>query len=171
VSIGRQALKDFTFSDGTYIPKGTFVSAAMSHHDDDVYPDAGTFKGFRFSDIREEDGEGTKNQMVATSLEFLTFGHGRHSWWVVHLLSFNFSRFFMVPHSILVFVSTCTYILRTRLRNSPGRFFAAHELKAMMAHILVTYDIMMTDKPQVSWFGTARVPDAKAEVMFRRRQT
>ena len=85
----RLALKDFTFSDGTYIPKGTYVSAATVHHlDNNVYPDAGTFKGFRFSDIRGEDGEGTKNQMVATSLDYVPFGHGRHSWCVFSSLTF-----------------------------------------------------------------------------------
>ena len=41
----------------------------------------------------------------------------------------------------------------------------------MMAHVLLTYDIMMVDKPKVSWFGSARIPDAKAEVMFRKRRT
>ena len=38
----------------------------------------------------------------------------------------------------------------------------------MMAHVLLTYDIMMTDTPKVSWFRMARMPDTKAEVMLRR---
>jgi len=83
VTMTRKALKDFTFSDGTRIPKGGIVSVASlyRHRDDDVYPHAGTFDGFRFSEIREED-EGTKHQMVATSTEYLPFGHGRHAWCV-----------------------------------------------------------------------------------------
>jgi cytochrome P450 len=80
----RLALKDFTFSDGTRVPEGALVSAVSPprHLDDEVYPDAKTFKGFRFSDMRDEEGEGAKNQMVATSLDFLTFGHGKHAWCV-----------------------------------------------------------------------------------------
>ena len=80
----RMAMKDFTFSDGTRVPKGTFLSAvsAARHHDDTVYPDATTFKGFRFSDMREMEGESTKNQMAFTSPDFLLFGHGKHAWCV-----------------------------------------------------------------------------------------
>lgn len=83
-------MKDFTFSDGTRIPKGSVLSVASlaRHRDDEVYLDGSTFDGFRFSDIREEDGEGTKHQMVATSTEFLSFGHGRHAWCVYHHLIF-----------------------------------------------------------------------------------
>jgi cytochrome P450 len=82
--MGRLALRDHTFSDGTRVPKGAFVSAVSTprHLDDEVYPDAKTFQGFRFSDMRDEEGEGAKNQLVATSLDFLPFGHGRHAWCV-----------------------------------------------------------------------------------------
>ena len=78
----RKALENFTFSDGTRIPKGTMVSsvATARHIDDDIYPDGTTFKGFRFSDMREEEGEETKNQMVATSVDYTAFGHGKHAW-------------------------------------------------------------------------------------------
>ena len=54
----------------------------MRHLDEEVYSDASTFKGFRFSDMREEEGEGTKNQMVATSNDYLVFGHGKQAWCV-----------------------------------------------------------------------------------------
>lgn len=78
----RQALKDFTFSDGTFIPKGALVSAAAmaTHFDDEYYDNAHVFDPWRFSDIRSEDGEGTKHQMVSTSKEYVPFGHGRHAW-------------------------------------------------------------------------------------------
>ena len=77
----RKALKNFTFSDGTRIPKGTMVSsvATARHMDNDTYPDGTTFKGFRFSDMREE-GEETMYQMVATSVDYTAFGHGKHAW-------------------------------------------------------------------------------------------
>ena len=80
------ALKDFTFSDGTRVPKGGLVSTISTarHLDDKVYDDAGTFNGFRFSEMREEEGEGTKNQMVATSPDYLAFGHGRHAWYALY---------------------------------------------------------------------------------------
>ena len=55
---------------------------------------------------------------------------------------------------------------------SPGRFFAVNEIKALLAHILVTYDIKLEDGKQVPRgvrIGTIRFP-GKANVMFRKRQ-
>jgi len=53
----------------------------------------------------------------------------------------------------------------------PGRFFAAMELKMMLAHVVTTYDVKLKDgkRPGKQWFGTICVPDRKAEVMFRKR--
>lgn len=82
VTMTRKAMKDFTFSDGTFIPRGTYVSAAetATHHDDQVYGDAAHFNPFRFAEMRDEDGEGTKHQFVSTNLDYISFGHGRHAW-------------------------------------------------------------------------------------------
>ncbi|KAF8513190.1 cytochrome P450 [Gautieria morchelliformis] len=134
LTMGRIALQEFTFSDGTRVPKGAMVSAVATprHLDEEVYSDANTFKGFRFSDMRKEEGEAAKNQMVATSLDFLPFGHGRHA--------------------------------------CPGRFFAVNELKAMLAHIVLTYDLKMTDTPRYMHIGPNVTPDPKVEVLFRKRQ-
>jgi hypothetical protein len=55
---------------------------------------------------------------------------------------------------------------------SPGRFFAANELKAMLAHILLSYDVKMADgggRPENIWFGRSSLPNTKAEVLFRKR--
>ena len=45
-----------------------------------VYEDANTMKAFRFSDIREKDGESLKHQMVAADPQYQLFGAGRHMW-------------------------------------------------------------------------------------------
>ena len=80
----RLALKDITFSDGTFVPAGTLLSAATwaTHHDESVYPDAEVFDPFRFARMRDAAGEGTKHQFVNTSLEYIPFGHGKHAWCV-----------------------------------------------------------------------------------------
>jgi hypothetical protein len=55
---------------------------------------------------------------------------------------------------------------------SPGRFFAANELKAMLYHILLNYDVKMADgggRPDDMWFGRSVLPDTKAEVLFRKQ--
>lgn len=138
VALTRKAMKDFTFSDGTFIPAGSIISAASvaTHTNEEFYDDAQVFNPWRFSDMRSEEGEGTKHQMVSTSTEYIAFGHGRHA--------------------------------------CPGRFFAANELKGMMAHLVVTYDVKMEKEgviPDPTWIATNCRPNDKAEVMFRRRQT
>ena len=55
----------------------------------------------------------------------------------------------------------------------PGRFFAVNELKALIAHVLVTYDIKFQDDrrvpPEPSWLGPGLLPDETSKVMFRKR--
>ncbi len=81
----RKALKDVRMSDGTIIPAGTTVGAAsyLIHHDSANYPSPDTFDPFRFATLRESEGEGTKHQLVNTSMISLSFGHGKHAWYVM----------------------------------------------------------------------------------------
>lgn len=56
---------------------------------------------------------------------------------------------------------------------SPGRFFAANEMKMLMAHLVMTYDIKMEKssvEPPHSTIGDALIPDNKAKVLCRKRQ-
>ncbi|KAF9237104.1 cytochrome P450 [Melanogaster broomeanus] len=68
VGMSRKAMKDFTFSDGTVIPKGTLVvvAAAATHHDDEHYENADIFDPFRFSNMRDEDGDGVRHRFAST---------------------------------------------------------------------------------------------------------
>lgn len=82
--MGRIALQDYTFSDGTFVPKGTLVAAASRpmHHDNAIYAHADIFDPWRFANMRQEEGEGIKHQMVNTSADYIAFGHGKHAWCV-----------------------------------------------------------------------------------------
>ncbi|KAF8906748.1 cytochrome P450 [Gymnopilus junonius] len=138
VSMNRKILKDFTFSNGITLPAGTIVAVATysTHMDDQNYDSAREFQGFRFANLRDEDGEGLKHQFVALEQNFLTFGGGRHA--------------------------------------CPGRFFAANELKAMLAYVLLNYDIKFPDdgpRPQDVWIQAVASPNRKAEVMFKKRKS
>lgn len=150
----RKAKKDFTFSDGTLIPKGTRINAGLValHYDDALYENPEVFDPFRFADMGEEDEEGAKHQFVATSPEFLSFGHGRHAW---------YDRLSPIAiHAHLYFFA------------SPGRFFAAVEMKTMLAHIVTTYDIKLeenTTRPRSLHIGSAIATNSTARVMFRKR--
>lgn len=51
------------------------------------------------------------------------------------------------------------------------RFFAANELKAMLAHVVLNYDVRLAgDLPGNRWFGSSAVLNKDAQVMFRKRQ-
>ncbi|KAH9036363.1 cytochrome P450 [Lactarius pseudohatsudake] len=54
----------------------------------------------------------------------------------------------------------------------PGRFFAVNEVKALLAHVVVTYDIKFeegTQPPRGFIINSIRMP-GKADAMFRKRQ-
>ncbi|KAF7359800.1 hypothetical protein MVEN_00705200 [Mycena venus] len=55
----------------------------------------------------------------------------------------------------------------------PGRFFAATKLKAMLAHLIVNYDIRVEVdgvRPPDDIFGPVVMPNCTAKVWFRKRQ-
>jgi hypothetical protein len=59
-----------------------------------------------------------------------------------------------------------------RLLHSPGRFLAANEIKALLAHILVTYDVKFEEGkgvPPERRLGSFRMP-RNSNVLFRKRQ-
>ena len=55
---------------------------------------------------------------------------------------------------------------------SPGRAFAVNEIKVLLAHMLVTYDIKFEEgkqTPRALFIGSGRYP-TNANAMFRKRQ-
>ncbi|KAI9440521.1 cytochrome P450 [Lactarius indigo] len=137
LSLGRIALRPFTFSNGVTVPAGTAIAvpAAAAHMDEDIYTNAEEFDGFRFAKLRERDGVALAGyQAVSGSTEYLTFGYGRHA--------------------------------------CPGRFFAVNELKALLAHVIVTYDVKFEEgkqAPRGFIINGIRIP-GKANALFRKRQ-
>ena len=54
----------------------------------------------------------------------------------------------------------------------PGRYFAACELKLMLAHVVMTYDVKLEKegvRPPDMWVMDLCVPNPYAEVLFRKR--
>ncbi|KAH9895714.1 cytochrome P450 [Cubamyces lactineus] len=137
ISLMRKAQKDIVLGDGTFIPRGTLMVAAAHplHHDDSVYADADVFDPWRFSRQREREGEALKHQYVNTSVDYVSFGHGKHA--------------------------------------CPGRFFAANELKAMLAYLVLNFDMKLEGdgkRPENVYWGPTVVPSPTARVLFRKRQ-
>ncbi|KAI0248473.1 cytochrome P450 [Lactifluus subvellereus] len=138
VTMQRLALRPFTFSNGLTIPAGTLVGVPVGtiHTDGEIYPNPEEFDGFRFSKLREMEGDTmlTSHRAVSTSPEQLAFGFGRHA--------------------------------------CPGRFFAASEVKTLLAHVIVTYDVKFEEGkgvPREFRIGSMRIPRS-ANLLFRKRQ-
>ena len=82
VGLNRKVMKPFTLSDGTYLPPGTEVAIPSDsiHHDGDNYVNPHEFDGFRFSRMREVEGESSKYQFTNLGLDYVPFGSGKHAW-------------------------------------------------------------------------------------------
>ncbi|EJD49202.1 cytochrome P450 [Auricularia subglabra TFB-10046 SS5] len=55
----------------------------------------------------------------------------------------------------------------------PGRFWAANEMKAMMAYMVSHYDMKMEHEgvvPQETWLGATIIPDRNARLVIRKRE-
>ncbi|KAL0568282.1 hypothetical protein V5O48_013711 [Marasmius crinis-equi] len=134
VGMLRKSLKDFTFSDGTFIPAGTNVALAgySIHHAKDNYASPHTFQPSRYSD----KGDNLKNHMATPSWGWLGFGAGKQA--------------------------------------CPGRFFAVNELKALLAHIILNYDVKFASDdakfPEPICVAGTFLPNNKGKVLFRKRR-
>jgi len=69
----------FTFSDGTHIPCGTFMTGAAYavHHDSQNYDNSDEFDGFRFVD--SEKSGGVTHRLVQPDSTFIGFGYGANA--------------------------------------------------------------------------------------------
>lgn len=80
----RLALRPFTFSNGVTIPADTVIALPLDaiNANEEIYPNADEFDGFRFSKLRDEEGDVmvTRHQAITTSSKLFTFGLGRHAW-------------------------------------------------------------------------------------------
>ncbi|KAL2148426.1 hypothetical protein VTH82DRAFT_2346 [Thermothelomyces myriococcoides] len=77
-----------------------------------------------------------------------------------------------VKRAAKAFASTSTeYLAFGHGRNAcPGRFFAANELKLILAHLVLNYDIELGgSRPRDAWFSLIRVPPLRATIRIRKR--
>ncbi|KAJ3566941.1 hypothetical protein NP233_g6679 [Leucocoprinus birnbaumii] len=141
VQMMRKTLKDWTLSDGTVIPAGSFVGVASDpmNREKSAFEDSNNFKAFRFSEMRDGDGEldSIKHQMVALNLDTIVFGHGRHA---------CPGRFFAVNELKAIF-AYCILHYDVRLEGGSR------------------------ERPKNLKYEANIAPNMKAKVMFRRRST
>ncbi|SJL13059.1 uncharacterized protein ARMOST_16496 [Armillaria ostoyae] len=51
----------------------------------------------------------------------------------------------------------------------PGRFFAVNELKALMSHVLLNFDVKIDKFPTPVWIADTQLPNQSSKVSFRKR--
>ncbi|KAK6967074.1 cytochrome P450 [Favolaschia claudopus] len=148
----------FCFSDGTVLPQGAFLSVASkaAHYNPGNHEDLTTFDGFRFARERAEHRKKSKTAFVAEDSSNIDSVFKRH----------------------MVSVAPDHLPFGTGKHACPGRFFAAIELKAMMAHLVINYDIKadafdaggVPIRPADLVFGPYVSPNPKAKMWVRKRQ-
>lgn len=105
----RLATKDVTLPDGTLVRKGEHtVVDAYSMTDPNVHSNPTEYDIYRFRKMREEPGGEHRAQLVSTSPEHLTFGHGYYA---------CPGRFFA---SNEIKVALCYLLLRFDWKMAPG---------------------------------------------------
>ncbi len=156
-----------TAPNGTLCPYGSYVSVPTNgvHNDPEHYPDAATYDPFRFSIQRES----SPNSPEASTDE--RDSPGRTATATTHQRS-NSNSDDYIKKANLSFVSTSpTYHPFGHGRHAcPGRFFAANELKLLLAYMLAKYEFEhLNERPPSKWIGTSIVPPLTATVRVRRR--
>lgn len=141
----RQALKDFYYSDGTKVRKGawTCVPAKAILHDDQYFPDALRFNGFRFVPETATVPDHVKKALQPEGPSKLTdISPHYHSWGIGGVVC-------------------------------PGRFYASVAIKLTLAHILENYDVELVNPQaeRASVWRSYVLPAERTQVRFTPRSS
>jgi len=81
VTMNRKMLGSVKLSNGTILPKGSFIGMANGGvaRDPKLFENPDEFDGFRFEKLRQQAGAENKYQYVTTGRDSLAWGHGTHS--------------------------------------------------------------------------------------------
>jgi cytochrome P450 len=133
--------------EGWTAPQGSWITFNLTgmHHDEDLYENAQTYDAFRFSRVREAlEKQAAENQDENATMEIKRLGMVTTS---DSHLAFGHGR-----------------------HACPGRFFVAHEIKMILAHLFMNYDVQKIEKrPQPMWIGATIVPPLDATINVRRK--
>ncbi|KAJ9609815.1 hypothetical protein H2200_006144 [Cladophialophora chaetospira] len=152
-----------TTPEGWHLPEGCMVATHSwgNHNDENLYPEADKYKPFRFIELRDKIPDTAQSAEQADKEKaYLDKAH-------------------------LSFIATSpSYLGFGHGRHAcPGRFFAAQELKLLLAYLLTRYEIQMVMegglggnwnrkgvRPECFWAGPNHVPPTGAKVRVRRRK-
>ena len=148
---------------GIYLPKNATVAvpAYPAHRDPHYYLNPNTYDAFRFSRplekfvaLKEKSTEIEKSDVQAQQ------DHNK-----------ELSQF--VEHKKVSAVMTGAHFMHFGHGRDacPGRFFAIQQLKLLVAHTIMNYDIQpLTKRPPNIWLGGLVFPPMNATVRIKKRQ-
>ncbi|KAL8306084.1 hypothetical protein RB597_003303 [Gaeumannomyces tritici] len=135
-------------AEGWHVPQGSYLMLNLDgvQHDGEVYEEPYRYDAFRFSRPREEfDARPADDRDNDEWLQLKKLGMVTTG---DNHLAFGHGR-----------------------HACPGRFFVAHEMKMMLAHMLLKYEIKpLTDRPKPIWIGQTIVPPLDVKIQIRRRK-
>ncbi|ERT00236.1 cytochrome p450 monooxygenase [Sporothrix schenckii 1099-18] len=150
-------------AEGWHVPYGglLMLDLAGTHHDPDLYTNPDQYDAFRYARQREaydaatvaapagaggeQETTKTPEQIAADAMRGLKLGMVTTS---DSHLAFGHGR-----------------------HACPGRFFVAHELKMILAHLLTNFEFKpLETKPKNIWIGQTIIPPVDVKVEVRRRK-
>jgi cytochrome P450 len=150
----RKVMQDVTMPDGTVLPKGSNVSVpaySMHRHGDPALVDAATYDALRYSRPRET----MEAQLSGDAGE-------KGADWNTRVLQ----------HKNLSAVTTGENYLQFGhgKHACPGRFFAVQEVKTLVAHLVMNYEIEhLAERPDGLWMGDMTLPPMQASIKVKRK--
>ncbi|KAI1205902.1 ent-kaurene oxidase [Annulohypoxylon truncatum] len=180
----RKVMKPIDLSDGTHLPAGTSLLAPMAGVavDPRYYPDPDVFDGLRFWKLRQQQQQqqssntsGSSSPTTATTPCSSTTSLVTSDLLANAPCSNNPNNSNNPPGSgrwQFTSISDAAMNFGLGKHACPGRFFAASEIKMVLAYLLLNYDVRLRDgegRPPPNMFMMTRSPSTTAEVLFRRR--
>jgi len=150
-----RAANGIVLENGVWVPKGATVGVAQEgiHFDENFYERAWEFDAFRFSRSKEEltsEGSRAKDETAGETDNTVTKKPRRNEDLVTtspHFLAFSHG-----------------------LHACPGRFFAANQLKLLIVHFVLNYDVQpLATRPPNTALGDVMIPPLKATMRVRRK--
>ncbi|KAL5522640.1 hypothetical protein ACEPAG_8658 [Sanghuangporus baumii] len=181
LTLERKAMEEFTLSDGTVLPAGAHVTCNISsvHRDERYYANASEFDGFRFArSASGSDSDSGSGDAGVSKTTMKAEGKKNEESETETRADENTGT---ATRDQMVSTSTEFLPFGHGRHGCPGRFFAALELKTMLAYLVMTYDMKLDVEekgegkggertpPKASYFASAVMPDSKARILFRKR--
>ncbi|KAF9734885.1 hypothetical protein PMIN02_001884 [Paraphaeosphaeria minitans] len=141
------AKEGITSPEGIHYPPGCLLACAWLPvaHDEELYAKEDVYDAFRFSRDREQFDSMSEDEKASVDV-------------------------LKLRQSGIVTTGLTNQAFGHGRHACPGRFFVAHELKIMFAHLFMNYDIKpLTERPVQKWVGRNRLPP-KVDIEVRSRK-